>query len=57
MELRDGHFLMTLDEGISIVPEGSIRLPLLGLRAIVRNNLRMVVGGKRRHVTLKTGWF
>jgi hypothetical protein len=57
IDLRDGHFLMTLDEGISIVPEGTIRLPLLGLRAIVRNSLRLVVDGKRQHVTLKTGWF
>jgi hypothetical protein len=57
MELRDGHFLMTLDEGISIVPEGTIRLPLLGLRAIARNNLRLAVDGKRRRVTLKTAWF
>jgi hypothetical protein len=57
MELRDGHFPMTLGEGITIVPEGSIRLPLLGLRAIVQNGLRLVLDGKRRHVTLKAGWF
>jgi hypothetical protein len=57
VELRNGHHLMTLDEGISIVPEGSIRLPLLGMRAVVRNSLRLVIDGKRRHVTLTTGWF
>ena len=39
---------MTLDDAISIVPEGSIRLQLLGLRSIARNRLQLVVDGKRR---------
>ena len=33
------------------------RLPILGLRTILRNDLRLVVDGKRALVTLKKGWF
>jgi len=34
------------------------RLPILGLRALVRSNLKLIIDGKRREVTLKTsGWF
>jgi hypothetical protein len=57
LALGEGHRLLTLEEGISIVPEGSIRLPLLGLRAIVQNDLRLALDGRRKEVTLKTGWF
>lgn len=52
--------LLTMEQGITIYPEGSQnapRLPLLGLRAISRNNLTLVIDGKRRSVTLKSGWF
>jgi hypothetical protein len=49
-----------MDQGISVVPNDSPiapRLPLLGLKAIVHNNLKLVIDGKRREVTLKTpGW-
>jgi hypothetical protein len=48
-------------EGIAIFPEDSpnpARLPILGLRALVRNDLKLIINGKRREVTLKTaGWF
>jgi hypothetical protein len=48
-------------EGIAIVPENTpnpARLPILGLRALVRSNLTLIMNGKRREVTLKTpGWF
>ena len=44
-----------MNEGITIYPEGAPntpRLPLLGLRAISRNGLRIVIDGKRREVTI-----
>jgi hypothetical protein len=56
-EAGEGTYPLTLDEGLSIVPEGSTRLPLIGLRALVRNDLKLIIDGKRRRVTLKTGWF
>jgi hypothetical protein len=56
--LRGGEpFLLSLEEGIAIYPDDGSnypRLPLLGLRAIVKNNLRLAVGGKRRHVSLSS---
>jgi hypothetical protein len=49
--------LLRMDEGITIYPdEAAPRLPLLGLRAISRNDLRLIIDGKRREVTLKKGW-
>jgi hypothetical protein len=57
-ELGEGSFRLTIDEGFSLAPEGSSRLPLLGLRALVRSGLVMSIHGKRRLVSLKTpGWF
>jgi hypothetical protein len=50
-------FLLALEEGIAAYPDdGSMypRLPLLGLRAIIKNNLRLVIDGKRRYVSLVT---
>jgi hypothetical protein len=58
VELGEGSFPLITEEGISLAPEGSSRLPLLGLRALVNSNLTLVIGGKDRGVTLKTGkWF
>jgi hypothetical protein len=57
-DLRAGDpFLLALDEGIAIYPnDGSNypRLPLLGLRAIIKNNLRLVIDGKRKFVSLNS---
>jgi hypothetical protein len=57
-ELRDAEsFLLDLPEGIAIYPsDGSNypRLPLLGLRAIIKNELKLVIHGKRRHVSLRS---
>jgi hypothetical protein len=54
---RDGRsYRLVLDEGISIAREGTIRLPVLGLRAIVRNCLKLTIEGKRRQVSLRKGW-
>jgi hypothetical protein len=48
-------FLLALEEGIAIYPDDGSnypRLPLLGLRAIIKNNLKLVIDGKRKQVTL-----
>ena len=56
VEIGEGNHPITLEEGLSIVPEGSVRLPLLGLRALIQNDLKVIIEGKRR-VTLQTpGW-
>jgi hypothetical protein len=48
-------------QGISVFDEGSEpapRLPLLGLRTLIANQLRLAIDGKRREVTLRTaGWW
>jgi hypothetical protein len=48
-------------EGIAIFPDETTnpaRLPILGLRALVRSNLKLIIDGKRRQVTLKRPrWF
>jgi hypothetical protein len=48
-------------EGIAVFPanvSNPARLPILGLRALVRNHLKLIIDGNRRQVTLKTaGWF
>lgn len=46
---------LRMEQGITVMPD-SPRLPLLGLKAIIGNELRLVIDGKRREVTLKTGW-
>lgn len=54
IQRAEGGMLLRMDQGITVMPE--LRLPLLGLRALVRNELRLIVDGKRRQVTLKKGW-
>jgi hypothetical protein len=52
---------LALPEGIAVYPENlpnPARLPILGLRALVNNDLKLIINGKRCVVTLKTpGWF
>jgi hypothetical protein len=52
---------LAMTGGIAVFPEdlpNPARLPILGLRALVQNNLTLIMDGKRREVTLKTsGWF
>jgi hypothetical protein len=56
-ELGEGSLPLVLDEGFTLAPEGSSRLPLIGLRAIVGNRLTLRIDGRRRRVTLSTrGW-
>jgi hypothetical protein len=54
-------FRPEMPEGIAVYPRGvpnPARLPILGLRGIVRNDLKLVIDGKRRSVSLGTaGWF
>jgi len=57
-DLRSGElFLLPLREGIAIYPDDGSdypRLPLLGLRAIIKNNLKLVIDGKRKHASLSS---
>jgi hypothetical protein len=56
-ELGVGSLPLVMVEGFTLAPEGSSRLPLIGLRAIVGNRLTLRIDGKRRQVTLRTqGW-
>jgi hypothetical protein len=54
-------FRLEMSGGFIVYPEvtaNPARLPILGLRVIVRNHLRLIVDGTRCEVTLKTpGWF
>jgi hypothetical protein len=56
-------FRLTLDGGIVVYPDDGLnypRLPLLGLRAMTDNRLRLTVDGARRLVSLRTPrtwWF
>jgi hypothetical protein len=50
-------FKLSFQEGIAIYPsDGSDypRLPLLGLRAILKNNLKLVIDGKRKRASLRS---
>jgi hypothetical protein len=56
--LRDSYPL-EMDGGIAVIPDDlpiCPRLPPLGIKAIIGNELRLVIDGKRRQVTLKKGW-
>jgi hypothetical protein len=58
IDLKDARpFQLQLPQGIAIYPsDGSDypRLPLLGLRAILKNNLKLVIDGKRKHASLRS---
>jgi len=50
-------FLLPLEEGIAVYPDDGTnypRLPLLGLRAIIKNDLKLVIDGKRKHASLSS---
>src|SRR4051794_36966572 len=57
--LRGDTYPLEMSQGISVFEkEEAPRLPLIGLRTIVANKLRLVIDGDRRHATLKMkGWF
>jgi hypothetical protein len=50
--------LLAPSSGVAVYPEGVAfpRLPILGLRALVENNLVLVVNGHRREATLRTAY-
>jgi hypothetical protein len=54
-------YRLEMPQGVSVFPDGSADapcLPLLGLRTIIANKLRLVIDGTRRDVTLsRGGWF
>jgi hypothetical protein len=56
--LQGDSYPLEMPQGISVFEEGDAqRLPLIGLRTIVANKLRLLIDGDRRQVTLKTkGW-
>lgn len=54
-DLRGDTFPLEMPQGITVLPEGP-RLPLLGLRAVVANKLKLFIDGDRQRVTLKKGW-
>jgi hypothetical protein len=56
-ELAEPPFCLELEEGIAVYPRGVVqapRLPLLGLRAIVRNGLHLAINGKKSLVSLRS---
>jgi hypothetical protein len=59
-EPTDLAFQLEIEQGITVVSDGmpnAPRLPLLGLRAISRNRLRLTIDGSRRQVSLSAaGW-
>jgi hypothetical protein len=59
--VEGGAIELEMPEGLIVYPESAPnpgRLPILGLRALVRNRLTFVINGKQRELTLKTpGWF
>ncbi len=46
---------LDMDLGVAVCPEAmrQVRLPLLGLSAIRKNGLRLLVNGEKRHVSLR----
>ncbi len=51
-------YLLEMPQGISVMDDDAPRLPLIGLRTLISNKLRLLVDGERQRVTLKTKrWF
>jgi hypothetical protein len=56
-ELRGDWYLLEMAQGISVMPDESSlapRLPLLGLKTILSNHLKLVIDGKRNQVSLSS---
>jgi hypothetical protein len=55
---EDAPFLLECQGGIVVIPEkhdqAELRLPVMGLRAVRRNNLRLSIDGRRRLVSIRT---
>jgi len=56
MTVASNQHLMILPRGIAVYPDGENypRLPLLGLRAILSNNLHLAIDGEPKLVNLRT---
>ena len=55
--LRGDSYPLEMPQGISVFEEDAPRLPLIGLRTLVSNRLKLLIDGERREVTLRTrGW-
>jgi len=53
----DDPFRLRMEEGIAVFPPDVVnpaRLPILGLRGLVRNGLMIVIDGKKTEVTIST---
>jgi hypothetical protein len=53
----DEPFRLRMEEGIAVYPSDAAnpaRLPILGLRGIVRNGLTILIDGPKRHVTINS---
>jgi hypothetical protein len=51
-------FRLSLPSGIIIQhPDTATRLPILGMRGLVENKLKLQIDGRRREVTLTTGYW
>jgi hypothetical protein len=51
---------LRVEEGIAVYPsDGSNypRIPVLGLRAIIKNRLKLVIDGERKHVSLRSSFW
>ena len=53
-DLDGSTYPLEMPQGISILDEDAPRLPLIGLRTIVANRLKLLIDGERRRVTLRT---
>jgi len=54
-DLKDDHEVLEMPEGIAVHEEGdpiAPRLPLLGLRALTINDLRLVIDGRRKELSI-----
>jgi hypothetical protein len=50
-------YMLELQEGIIVYPSGMVnpaRLPTLGLRALIRNRLRLTLDGENQHLSLES---
>ena len=51
-------YRLMASEGVIVYPKGpSPRLPLLGLRALVQNKLRLSIDGTANAISLRSGWW
>lgn len=55
-----GTYPLEMPQGISVIDDKSPaapRVPLIGVRSLIANKLKLILDGERQTVTLKKGWF